>query len=367
MLYVERSPVRTHFSESSVCVNRKMPVDFQSYLFSTSPPGFDLHYNIRSVRETFGFGSESSPRRVTSCKDPSKSLLATSEESEAACEVLGQNSNFNNNLCQTSERLKQLNSEYFTRTPSPEACDLSDSLCELSLKQKSKTRCKKKVSFADETGKAIAAIRVFTESPDSPPQIRREMLSSLTMGASAGVTETPPLVLNFSQPASDYIAFRQRIERDFLSLENVILKDYNLIGTVKVKNIAFEKKVTLRFTCDSWETHTDISANYAPSSQNGNSVYDTFSFEISVPPNFSIHKKIQFAVCFEANNRQYWDNNNGKNYEVVSADWKEESESKPARSTKTIHEESPVFDFSFDEPWTQFSSWSYADNDSPYY
>ncbi|MRA76055.1 hypothetical protein GH890_32010, partial [Bacillus thuringiensis] len=64
----------------------------------------------------------------------------------------------------------------------------------------------------------------------------------------------PPLVLNFSQPASNYLAFRERLESGLVSLENVVLRDYTIAGTIKVKNAAFEKVVTVRHTFDSWKT-----------------------------------------------------------------------------------------------------------------
>jgi hypothetical protein len=47
--------------------------------------------------------------------------------------------------------------------------------------------------------------------------------------------------LNFNQPASDYVGFRQKIEHECVSLENVLLNRFQINGTIKVKNIHFQK------------------------------------------------------------------------------------------------------------------------------
>ena len=43
--------------------------------------------------------------------------------------------------------------------------------------------------------------------------------------------------LTFSQPASDYLEFRNRLDQQNLSLENVVLReaDQQLVGSIKVK------------------------------------------------------------------------------------------------------------------------------------
>ncbi len=221
---------------------------------------------------------------------------------------------------------------------------------------------KKKVSFADDLGLCLESVRIFSETPDMPPRLQPEViLSTITQGAVAGVTETPPLVLQFAQPASNYMAFREKLDKNCVSLENVILKDYNLIGTIRVKNLAFEKTVKVRCTFDSWETHTDIVANFVPNNpvigtaSSAKSRYDTFKFEISVPPAMDPNKKVQFCICYEVNNAQYWDSNDGANYEVTSATWRENDET------------DSIFTINYERDWTSYSSWNSADSSVPYY
>ncbi|XP_071089807.1 protein phosphatase 1 regulatory subunit 3B-like isoform X1 [Haliotis cracherodii] len=218
-------------------------------------------------------------------------------------------------------------------------------------------RLKKKVSFADHQGKALATVRVMTEASDMPPRIRPEVLASVTQGASAAVTEQPPLKLCFNQPASDYLAFRDRLEKEFVSLENVILRDYRVGGTVKVKNVTFHKNVFVRVTFDSWETFEDTKASFVPSPAD-HSVYDTFSFEFNVPTNFDMGKVIEFAVCYEADESQFWDSNSGNNYHIVSADYKKVQQ--PKFVSHSIWPE-------HNSNWSEYACWNHVDTTTPYW
>lgn len=136
--------------------------------------------------------------------------------------------------------------------------------------------------------------------------------------------------LTFAQPAAQYLAFRQRLDSNYVSLENITLTSRKecsnslyLYGTIKVKNITFEKNVKLRVTIDRWQSHKDYPAvhNAQLSSRGGTSAYDTFMFNFSVEVTQMLEpRELQFAVYFEAGpsgaNGQYWDNNDGCNYVV---------------------------------------------------
>lgn len=360
MLDFEIRSKSIHATEHPVCVDIKMPVDFTSYLLSASPPGFDLHYQLRS---SFGLeqDGDAAKRRHNNSLLRLKSIMANDEHE---------------NDIHTSKKDIPLENGRITNgniEPDWDRNDIFLSDLEVSVQKLTvinSKKQKKNVSFADEAGYAIAAVRIFSESPDTPPQLRPELLSSLTKGATAGVTETPPLELNFPQPAANYVAFREKLDSNNVSLENVILKDYNVLGTIKVKNISFEKVVKIRCTFDSWESADDISANYVPTNgaNTGDSTYDTFSFEISVPPTFNLHQKIQFCISYKAGSKMFWDNNDGQNYEVVSAEWKEVTEKEKERKSKPISIEPAVYDYNhFHGSWTEFSSWTDTDSEVPYY
>jgi len=316
---------------------RIMPVDFAAYLLSASPPGFD--YFMRKEQSL--------------------------QEQSTGVRPIMQRGMIHSHSYDDFDDVFHKGDHPPQKKEPPRGLHVSQSttgLVQLKRKKSKESMGKKKVSFADELGMSLCSVRMMTEASDSPPRLRPEILANITRGASAGVTETPPLVLNFKQPASDYLSFRSKLERTSVSLENVILKDYNICGTIKVKNVSFEKSVKVRCTFDSWEHTTDIAASYVPCGVTGTPL-DTFSFEISVPPNFDTRKKVQFCICYEANGQQYWDNNDGQNYEVVSEDWNKYDQ----RDSLSPPREPTIFALDFDRDWSEYSSWSYMDADVPYY
>lgn len=137
--------------------------------------------------------------------------------------------------------------------------------------------------------------------------------------------------VRFSQPASSYLDFRKRLDVGNISLENVIVKspDHRIMGTVKVRNLSYDKEVFVRCTQDKWTTHQDTQCSYvqnnammnmAPngscsassgSMQNVTAIYDTFSFHLPLPINAT---SMEFAVCYKSDAFECWDNNDGCNY-----------------------------------------------------
>jgi protein phosphatase 1 regulatory subunit 3A/B/C/D/E len=128
---------------------------------------------------------------------------------------------------------------------------------------------------------------------------------------------TPPWQVTFPQPASDYLAFRRKLDQDNVSLENVIVRESEqcLVGTVKVRNLAYDKEVVVRATSDSWATHEDVHCTYVsqPGSPGPLILYDTFRFRLTLPVASNV---IEFCVRYRTDDKESWDNNEGKNYLV---------------------------------------------------
>ena len=104
-----------------------------------------------------------------------------------------------------------------------------------------------------------------------------------------------------------------------------------------------------------------VESKYATHSDT-NSVFDTFSFEFEVPTNFDLQKKMEFAVCFEADGKEYWDNNDGKNYKIFSANARSSDfEQETAKPVEDISKLRNV------ESWTQFAPWNKVDTSLPYW
>ncbi|XP_028830256.1 protein phosphatase 1 regulatory subunit 3B [Denticeps clupeoides] len=180
----------------------------------------------------------------------------------------------------------------------------------------SQVHSKKRVSFADHRGLALTRVKVFSEFDDPidiPLNIQELLSSALTLSE-----DQEKLVLDFEQPSSDYLLFRQRLEEDYVCLEHCMLKEKSLAGTIKVKNLAFEKSVKVRITFDTWKTHTDVLCQYMKDTYT-DSDRDTFSFEVCLPNEVQSHEHIEFAVLYEVGGHKYWDSNQGQNYKIIQS------------------------------------------------
>ncbi|XP_045781795.1 protein phosphatase 1 regulatory subunit 3C [Maniola jurtina] len=179
-------------------------------------------------------------------------------------------------------------------------------------------KTKKRVVFADDRGYALEQVKFMTEPSHVPPYWALKIIASPPPERKPPVPLTDVWEPRFPQPASDYVAFRRRINEEFVSLENVIVKqdECAVDGTVKVKNLDFNKEVFIRATSDGWRTQEDTYCAFVepgPLNQAGVSSYDTFAFRLQLP----IHsRRLDFCVCFRCKGVEYWDNKNGENYTI---------------------------------------------------
>lgn len=225
---------------------------------------------------------------------------------------------------------------------------------------------KKQVTFADHKGLSLTMVKVFSEFSDhiDIPVSVQEMLNA----AISQATEEDKLVLDFPQPSSDYLRFRQCLESNYVCLEHCVLKEKVLAGTIKVKNVSFQKSVKVRVTFDSWKSHIDIGCKYIKDTY-PSSYSDTFSFDVAIPEILQLHERIEFAICYEVAGCEYWDSNEGKNYRILWSSMKR-------RDEDCHHKESLGFGIHFDRYGSPtcshgiFPDWpSYAgyENIGPYY
>ncbi|XP_008188422.1 protein phosphatase 1 regulatory subunit 3B isoform X1 [Acyrthosiphon pisum] len=230
----------------------------------------------------------------------------------------------------------------------------------------SPVRRKKKVVFADDRGLSLTQVRLMNEPSNQPPKLMtvvRPYLPKLVTspsslsssssyyqsdaagsgsGSAAGAKhlQQQPIGaadqlllqwhLRFSQPASSYVDFRKRLDTDNVSLENVIIRspDRRIVGTVKVRNLSYDKAVFIRCTHDRWVGHEDTQCTYVQNNAmvnaaaNGSgsatglapnvaAIYDTFSFQLPLPVHTA---SMEFAVCYKSAEFECWDNNDGNNY-----------------------------------------------------
>lgn len=256
-------------------------------------------------------------------------------------------------------------------------------------------RDKKKVWFADDKGLSLTHVRIMSEPSDCPPRWTESFLEHVTRGAitcgglksrrrrpgavvGPGGDEALQWQVVFPQPASDYVAFRHNLDRNCVSLENVIVRDDGedpsplVTGTVKVKNLAYDKRVFVRFTFNRWLDSQDVKCTFVPNGLDGTGAapqFDTFSFTVVIPAMANKYQAVEFCVCFVCEGKEYWDSHGGTNYKLVLV--RPPEMNKPLSPTKeTKYSVYPKFldpvkaDF---DRWTEFASWNHLINDSPYW
>ncbi|XP_029999429.1 protein phosphatase 1 regulatory subunit 3C-B-like isoform X1 [Sphaeramia orbicularis] len=183
----------------------------------------------------------------------------------------------------------------------------------------------KRVVFADSKGFSLTAVRVFS---DEEEQSDLDLLPSLQgLGIltedsySCTVSTYCPgtqLKLGFPQPSADFQAFRARLEESMVVLENCSVTEQAIQGTVRVRNISFQKDVHVRITFDSWQSYKDVPCTYLQKRFGGPQT-DIFEFDIAIPKVLDAKRKIEFCLCYlpGGHAQPFWDNNNGENYSIV--------------------------------------------------
>nr|XP_008119863.1 PREDICTED: protein phosphatase 1 regulatory subunit 3C-B-like [Anolis carolinensis] len=176
---------------------------------------------------------------------------------------------------------------------------------------------KKRVVFADMKGFSLTAVRIFSKIEEDLCDLQQALshLTSFRDKLRGSRPEARKYLLDFPQPSTDYMAFRGRLQNGFVCLENCLVQEKSISGTIKVKNISYEKKVFIRVTFDSWHSSRDIGCRYMLNTY-GYSDTDTFSFEVPLPKGSAPCHTIEFCVSYHSGEKVYWDNNFGKNYQI---------------------------------------------------
>ncbi|XP_075996914.1 protein phosphatase 1 regulatory subunit 3C-B-like isoform X2 [Genypterus blacodes] len=274
--------------------------------------------------------------------------------------------------------------ETFTNNVTMAIASTTSTNAEISSSQGAWPRRKKSVVFADSRGLALTAVHVFNENEDNALaelQFHLNELEGVTAELNLGEEKDhagcgPRLVLDFIQPATDYLDLRNRLKAQQVCLESCSLQDRLLSGTVQVRNICFNKSVSVRITFDSWFTFQDVPCCYL------NNVYgcpdtDTFSFLVQVPEVLEPTEQVAFCIQYQTQDQIFWDNNQGTNYRIVAA---AEANSSPTKSAKWVEtqneQEEKMGEVAFDcfgSPRTsagifpEWQSWGSIELSAPYW
>uniref|UniRef100_A0A3B4BAP5 CBM21 domain-containing protein n=1 Tax=Periophthalmus magnuspinnatus TaxID=409849 RepID=A0A3B4BAP5_9GOBI len=182
----------------------------------------------------------------------------------------------------------------------------------------------KHVMFADTKGLSLTDVRMFSDREEPSD------LAILPSFQGLGLTEDSysctvstccpgtQLKLGFPLPSADFQVFRAKLEKSMVILENCSVTEQALHGTLRVKNICFQKDVCVRITFDSWYTFRDVPCMYLPERFGGPQT-DIFEFEVPIPKILDAKRKIEFCLKYlpGGHSESFWDNNNGQNYSIL--------------------------------------------------
>ena len=133
------------------------------------------------------------------------------------------------------------------------------------------------------------------------------------------------LLMRTNMPAFRSAPFLSSTAGD-VSLESLLLADgdKNILGTVLVRNIAFDKAVTARFSFDGWCTTSEVSAAWKEGIGaviGGRTEWDRFKFtiwlgDLALDEDKGSSRRLELAVRYRVPNKghEVWDNNGGRNY-----------------------------------------------------
>ncbi|XP_022094423.1 protein phosphatase 1 regulatory subunit 3B-like [Acanthaster planci] len=225
------------------------------------------------------------------------------------------------------------------------------------VKQPPKSR--KRVCFADAKGLALETVRVMDGPSHVPPVLHSRIMEEIVQDEKPELFHTYTYVVDFEQPAANYLEFRDKLEKNFISLENIVIKDnVEVMGTIKVKNVAFEKSVAVRVTFDKWRSFQDIPASYIQRSPSGQADrYDSFSFCFNIPQNRE-GESIEFCLRYECRGQSYWDSKGGENYKIISQHEKSLTEQQKLASYCSLSSQAN---------WGDFSLWKVVADERPYW
>ncbi|XP_052009972.1 protein phosphatase 1 regulatory subunit 3C-B-like [Xyrauchen texanus] len=244
--------------------------------------------------------------------------------------------------------------------------------------QSPKSKAKKKVVFADSKGMSLTAVHVFSPFDNREPATSQLQfdLEDLEVTATLHINSVQSRILDFPQPAVDYLDFRSWLLKNSVCLENCTLQERALTGTIKVRNLAYEKSVHVRITFDTWKSYQDVECTFL-NNVCGCQDTDTFSFAIELPGYVPPQNKVEFCISYKTGEQTYWDNNDGRNYRLVSTSWQQNhklnssTQSKkpePRKLGRKADKGINTFESTFSNGiFPKFQSWGHIQTGGPYW
>eukprot|EP00127_Corallochytrium_limacisporum_P007061 Clim_evm21s241 gene=Clim_evmTU21s241 len=155
--------------------------------------------------------------------------------------------------------------------------------------------------------------------PLFPPRQSSEPIMSSAIGSYARPFVYKARNLNFTKPTAMSVSPSMSGLVEMAAIDCAFGRA--LAGFVIVRNLAYEKDVTVRYSMDGWQTYHDLHCQWIYSVNSG---IDCFRFEIPLSHNSpeaagQLYGDINVEMCvrYRCVNCEWWDNNFGQNYKLV--------------------------------------------------
>lgn len=178
----------------------------------------------------------------------------------------------------------------------------------------------RKVSFADDNGYQLEKV-IIIDFSDVPPVLTSPRVIELLSKEFEDEMLRTKWIATFDQPGDHYFPFVRKLEEQCVALERLSLSvDVNrVVGIVKVKDFNGPKSVFVRYTLNNWQSYNDHFSKFAPFLTCTNPLrINTYKFTVDlIKERFEIGTILEFCICYQTSDKEYWDNNNRHNYKII--------------------------------------------------
>ncbi len=155
--------------------------------------------------------------------------------------------------------------------------------------------------------------------------------------------ELPNFPRNSSLTRDDSPVFLQKI---FLSNPgSSSINKTEIVGHIAVKNLSYNKHVSIKYTTDYWKTISELVCDYNDDIPRSLRIkgYDRFTFNLklnTIPQQTLRTKSLFLCVRYISNGNEYWDNNQNLNYEIIFKKLKVNKQSQKSNTNTNTNKES---------------------------
>ncbi|PAV88189.1 hypothetical protein WR25_24819 isoform B [Diploscapter pachys] len=181
------------------------------------------------------------------------------------------------------------------------------------LRRSRSKQVQKRVRFADSLGLDLEKREYFVKDDVHFSFLSEYSTSNSSLSTSPSTMSIPRLLLtNFVYlPENDY---QEKVRNNKVSVVALRASGNSVLGQINVLDVAFEKKVHVRYTIDDWASHAEVPAFYSHRVY-GTSDIDAFNFSLDVPASAQ-SGNCEFCVQYVVNDTEFWDNNEGTNHKI---------------------------------------------------